>query len=367
MNEPFSRFLQSLRAFRRTSVGAGIAAILALLTIIDTLSGFKLVPSAYALLVKADLRYFIAVGFCILGAIAIRPPTNVKLRVALACIGIALCLPAVTYISQPQPGELLIVYDKHAEQMYPASLPVRAVNLQDVNKLFQVGEIGSDNLILSVVEGPEKKWSPVFTSQFKPTKKILSIREVLAGESSHFIDISASDFKQEMLTVLRENEAQCDLVVIYFQREYLNAASALDKRIRAQCSRVTVTLVAYQDKSTGLLHPENSIVVYLGSPELFSGFVRRISTTEFGLLIAPNWIIGEVDVRPRNETGRKLVAISSPALRLATADYRQWTELLATIREAEQQEGNFKDFVESRLLRGSTAHKVGFAVTDLKH
>lgn len=355
-----------MRSLIATSFGKSMGALVAVLIGVDGVTGFKIVPYIYGLLFKVDVKWFMGVGFLIILFVAFRPPSDNRIRSLFVLIGLILCLPVVTYIDSSIPTELIVVYDEAGSQMYPDDLRERAVELRDVNKLLQVGEIKNNTLLVSLVERPGQKWDRVLGPNFTPDKKILSLREVLSDESKLFVDISASDFKQEILTVVHNRGTSFENTVIYFLDEYRVAAIELERVIRNEYPRTPVTLVSYRDKSTGLVHQKNSLVIYLGSPQLFPAYVRRVSTTEYEMLVAPNWVVGEIELPSADTTNKGIVAVSTPAWKLAKADYRHWSSLIALIREADQKKADVKSFIENRISKGSTIHEVDFNVNDLK-
>jgi hypothetical protein len=355
-----------LTTLRNSILGKTLFGIVTVLAFGDSLFGYKFLPRAYDIFIKVDSRYLASIAFLILAAGIFVPRLPAVIRVILVFVSGAMFLPMMTMVGEPTSGKLVVVYDDQSKELYPPSFPYKAVDIQDVDKLAQVGEIKATTPLLSIVEQPEISWQKTFASGFKPNSNIFSLREITSDDATHFLDISGSNFLAEISRSISAASAVARSCVIYALAEYRVHAVALERMMRKQCPGNATTLIEYRDKQTGLIHPENAILVYIGSSKAFPSFFRHIVTSNYSLLLVPNWIAGEIDTNVHSPSSKHVLVVSSSAKKLASADFQYWSEVIQFTELARLKQSEKLPPGAYRKINDGVIHEIGFTPANVK-
>lgn len=364
---------QKSEAFKKGPLGFIIFAAIAALVLINELLGEQPVLMLANQIKSLNYNYLAIISLIILGILVVLPIKRATTKLILVVSSVLFCIPLVMSKVGSAPDDLVIVYDYASRDMYPKDLSVSAVDLSQIDKLIQAGNVNPNSMFLSLVEQPVEAWQPIFGSSFRPRLKILSLREVLEVSHQSFVDISSSNFVLEITHALSSRPSRPRTYVVYFTGSYQKPAALLEDSLRPALPSSSIVSIPYRGRVTGLIHPSDAVLIYLGNSDQFPDFVRHISTRKYSQLVTPNWTVGEIDirsnlagsVRPNPVSSKGVLVISSPARRLAEADPQHWSRVIETVRTARLNRTDVGNFVGNHLSRGMTIETIGFENEDV--
>lgn len=356
-----------IEAFRMTPTGKVLGWVVSILLAIaglsyywDPIIAFLSTVSLFPLSIAEK----VILGTVAMGCLAFmifRTPKNDKLKVVGFAVIVLLILPFVMSTTTSDPHELIVVYEESHPQIYPAGTgAIPAYPLSEIYKLAQIKEIDASATFISTVDRPSARWGRHFERGFNPEDSIISIQEVLKSDDPRFIDISFSSFERELTSAAIEGVLESAGIVVFFEKEYLSAEDRLRKSLRRESAEIQLTSLIFDGAEQQLEIKPGSIVIFLGSPELFSTFNHLVQSHAYSKFLVPNWIRPHIGNVASVDEARNFVVLSSTLEMLMIGSDRHWNEVVALIKDAIDKERDVRSFVSDALIDKRTTVKVGF-------